>query len=154
MAEKRRPGRPTKYSQELADKICERMISGESLRHICADPDMPVKSTVLLWASKHEEFADQYTRARALLMDHWADEIIDIADDGTNDFVEQERENGNKRIVADHEHIHRSKLRVDTRKWLMTKIAPKRYGERVALTGGDGGPISVELVQFSEDDTE
>lgn len=77
-------------------------------------------------------------------MERFAEEILEISDDGTNDWMK--RKVGDEVIdVVDHEHIQRSKLRVDSRKWLMSKIAPKRYGEKVAVTGADGGPIQVNI---------
>jgi hypothetical protein len=137
-------GRPSTYTPELAMTICHRLAGGESLRQICADPDMPSKSTVMLWVLNNEDFSDQYARAREMLMEHWSEEIVDIADDGSNDYVD--RLNSEGQVVGEavnHEHINRSRLRVDTRKWLMSKLAPKRYGDRIQteVTGKDGGPI-------------
>jgi hypothetical protein len=95
----------------------------------------------LRWLNKHAEFRDQYARAREMQAEHFADEILEIADDGSNDWIE--RENAAGRVVAaiDHEHIQRSRLRVDARRWLMGKMAPKKYGDKVEVTGKDGGPL-------------
>ena len=83
----------------------------------------------------------QYARAKELQAEYLLGESVEIADDGTNDWMERQRQDGS--VAVDHEHIQRSKLRVDTRKWAMSKMAPKKYGERVAMehSGPDGGPI-------------
>ena len=80
------------------------------------------------WLEAHLEFRDQYARARELQAEHWAEEIIEIADDSRNDFIEKE---GRAALEAESENINRSRLRVDTRKWLMARLAPKKYGDRV-----------------------
>lgn len=120
-------------------------MDGETLRQICRDEGMPDKSTVLRWLASNAEFCDQYARAREIQADHWADEVVEIADDGSNDWMERETKAGTITVV-DHENINRSRLRVDTRKWLMTKAAPKKYGDKVTneLVGKDGGPIQTE----------
>jgi hypothetical protein len=105
-------GRPSKFTEKIAQTICERIAGGESLRTICAADDMPDKATVLRWLTKGGPFRDQYTRAREDQVEHYADEIIDIADNTVSDS-------------------QRDRLRVDTRKWLMGKLAPKKYGERI-----------------------
>lgn len=144
-------GRPSKFTEKLALTICWRMSEGESLRQICRDPQMPSASTVHKWVLQKPEFAEQYARAREMLMEHWADEIIEIADDGSNDWMEKQNADGETIAeVVNHEHIQRSRVRIDTRKWLMSKLAPKRYGDKVTqeITGKDGGPIeTAELSQ-------
>jgi hypothetical protein len=122
-------GRPTIFSPELADRICERLADGESLRRICLDEDMPGKSTVMRWLAKFPEFRDQYARAREVQADTLFDECLEIADDSSGDFTTKETDSGPVQIV-NHEHIARSKLRVDTRKWMAGKLAPKKYGDR------------------------
>src|SRR5258708_5885028 len=81
-------GRPSSFSDALGTVICERLSQGESLRRICGDERMPDKSTVLRWLAVHQEFRDQYARAREAQADYWAEEIIEISDDGTHDYVE------------------------------------------------------------------
>jgi hypothetical protein len=132
-------GRKTEYKQETADAICERIASGESLRSICRDDDMPVLSTVFKWLSQQQLFADQYTRAREEQAEALADEIIDIADESYNDY--DVKENGS--LVVNNEAIQRSKLRVEARKWVASKLKPKKYGDfqRMEHTGKDGGAM-------------
>jgi len=124
-------GRPTTFSKEIAETICARMAEGESLRAICRDHYMPHRSSVYQWLRKNAAFADLYTQARELLVEHWGDELLEISDDGTTDYVIKKGRNGTEYEAVDQEHIQRSRLRVDTRKWLMSKLAPRKYGDRV-----------------------
>lgn len=144
-------GRPSSFTQEIADAICERIADGQSLREICRDESMPDKKTVLRWLAEREEFRAQYASAREAQADHFADEILEISDDGTNDWTK--RKIGEELVdVVDHEHISRSKLRVDARKWLMARMAPKKYGDRVMNehTGRDGGAIETKDISDTE----
>lgn len=139
---KRGAGRPPLYTAALASEICKRLAAGETLRSICRTEGMPAHSTVLSWTISDEAFSDQYTRAREIGYQIMADEVLEIADDGRNDCWKDEE--GNPR--TDHDVIARSRLRVDTRKWLLSKALPKVYGDRQAIehTGKDGGPIKTE----------
>lgn len=119
--------RPSRYTLKMADEICERLADGESLRKICLSDHMPNRATVFRWLHLHSSFRDQYARAREAQADALADEILDIADDGLNDSYEDE--DGNKR--TDHDVIARSRLRVDARKWIASKLKPKVYGDRI-----------------------
>lgn len=131
-------GRPSLYSPELAEAICLRMAAGETLRAICQGDDMPSEATVRLWAtSDRDGFSAQYVRAREALVDHWADQIVEIADDTSSDTVTDEH--GNDR--ANTEWISRSKLRVDTRKWLLSKLRPDKYGEKLELSSDPAKPV-------------
>ena len=134
-------GRPSKYTEEITDDICERLAGGESLVSICKDENMPSKSTVFNWLDEHKAFLDKYVRAREAQADHLADEIIAIADDGLNDTYEIEP--GVRGV--NHDVIARSRLRVDARKWMASKLAPKKYGDKVTTehTGPDGGPVTM-----------
>lgn len=127
----------TTYTDEIADRICERIADGESLRKICETEDMPDKATVFRWLAANETFRDQYARAREAQADSLVDEIIDIADDGRNDWIEkhgQEGENAGWR--ENGEAIRRSQLRIDARKWMAGKLRPKKYGDRLELEHG------------------
>lgn len=119
-------GRPTIYSDELAQTICECLMVGMSLRKICELDDMPAISTVMQWlASNKSDFMEQYAHARQVQAEYLLDEMIDIADDSSKDYVIVD---GQERL--DQEHIQRAKLRIDTRKWNIEKLAPKRYGNK------------------------
>jgi len=125
-------GRPTDYNQEIADKICERLAEGESLRTICEGDDMPNRVTVYRWLFKHEEFSNQYAQAREYQAETMADEMTDIADDGSNDWLERHGEEGeNIGWRENGEAIRRSALRIDTRKWIAARLLPKKYGDKV-----------------------
>ena len=126
-------GRPSEYTQDVADAICHRISEGESLRSVCRDQDMPDKRTVTRWLQEIPSFRPQYRRARDALVEHWADELVDIADDTTHDTVTRTTPQGREYEAVDHENIQRAKLRVDTRKWMMSKMLPRQYGDRVDL---------------------
>jgi hypothetical protein len=130
-AQRRPPGRPSIYSDELASKICRYVAEGYSLRQIGDLPQMPHKRTVKRWLAENPTFQERYAQAKEEMAEHFAEEILEIADDGSNDWIEREVESGKIIKVVDHEHIARSRLRVDTRKWLMSKLLPKKYGERL-----------------------
>lgn len=122
-------GRPSGYTQEIADVICERLANGESLRRICEGEDMPHLATVMRWLGANKGFCEQYARARELQAEFIFDQMTDIADDGTNDWMasnapdcEGYKHNG--------EHVQRSKLRIDARKWMLAKMAPRKYGDK------------------------
>jgi hypothetical protein len=120
-------GRPSAYSPEIATALCTRLINGQSLRSVCRDLSMPSISTVYEWLFVHPQFSEQYTRAKEDQADTYADEIIDIADNSSADLIPGE--DGKMRV--DHEAINRSRLRVDARKWVASKLKAKKYGERV-----------------------
>jgi hypothetical protein len=134
-------GRPSDYTPKIANAICARIAGGESLRTICEDEETPDKSTVLRWLGRHQEFRDQYAQARESQMDAMSEEILEIADDAAGDAIVDD--NGNVR--TNNEVVARSRLRIDTRKWLMSKLAPKKYGDRIVTehTGKDGGPVEI-----------
>ncbi len=114
-------------------------MAGKSLRSICTQKNMPDQATVYRWLDRFKTFCEQYARAREVQADTLADEILDIADDTTLDI--QQGTQGHER--AQHEAVHRSKVRIDARKWLAGKLAPKKYGDKIqqCVTGGNGGPV-------------
>lgn len=137
-------GRPTKYSNKLADLICARLSEGQSLRTVCKSNDMPCKTTVFMWLRTNEQFLNQYTRAKEESADALTDEMLDIADDGQNDWMERiEEDDQPGGYQLNGEHIQRSKLRIETRKWLATKLKPKKYGEKIEQEQSGGIDIRV-----------
>ncbi len=134
--------RPSDYTQELADKICAELSEGVSLRGVCLKEEMPSLQTIFNWMRTKPGFLEQYARAKQESADAMADEILDISDDGTNDWEEREIAGGRTIIALNSEAVQRSKLRVDTRKWLMAKMKPKKYGEQLDVTSG-GEKIAV-----------
>ena len=141
--------RPSSFTQETADLICEQLIAGRSLRSICDDEGMPAGSTVCRWLADNEPFRKQYAAAREAQADTLADEILDIADDARNDWMDRQVGEDTVRVL-DHEHVSRSKLRLDARRWLAGKLAPKKYGDKMALVGGDAGdaPIAITSIKL------
>jgi hypothetical protein len=134
-------GRPTKYTPEMGRIICERLAGGESLRSICRAEDMPSRNTVAGWAADADHvFSRHYARARQVAYTLLADELIDIADDSTNDYVERQAENGRTYLTFNRENVERARLRVDARKWMLAKMLPKVYGDKTMIDhdGGDG----------------
>lgn len=136
----------SQYTEERAEAICNMIAEGMSLRQIAAVDGMPDKTTVLRWLSQHETFRAQYARAREVQAEHFSDEILEISDDGSNDWMERSGPDGQKVTVLNGEHVQRSRLRVDSRKWLMSKLAPKKYGDKLQHSGADGeGPVKMEI---------
>jgi hypothetical protein len=139
------------YTQELADEICERLANGESLNSIGKTEGFPHATTIYRWALDTEHpFAEKYAQARKIGYAHLAEELLEIADDGSNDFVERKNKDGETFKAVDHDHIARSRLRVDTRKWLLSKMLPKVYGDRIEHTGEDGAPIKIQFLPGDE----
>lgn len=126
-------GKPTSYNQSIAKEICARISNGESLRRICLDEHMPNKATVFDWLFIHSEFHDQYAKARRIQADSFFDEMIDIAD-ATDNYTYLDS-NGEER--TNNEAIQRSRLRIDTRKWVAGKLRPKVYGDKVEAVDDD-----------------
>ncbi len=124
-------GRPTKFNHEIATRICDAIVDGKTIKEICGRNGIPSASTVFRWLAKdeHDEFRELYARAREAQAERLADEILRIADDGTNDFITRQTSSGAIRNI-NSEHIQRSKLRIETRKWLLSKLLPKKYGPR------------------------
>ena len=122
----------TTFTQDKADAICERIADGQSLRTICADEGMPSTSTVCKWLAEQPSFSEQYARARELQADALFDEILEIADDGSNDWME--RKNADDQSIGWRENgeaLRRSQLRVDARKWMAGKLQAKKYGDKI-----------------------
>jgi hypothetical protein len=132
--EKKQMGRPTLFTPELADLICERVATTTfGLARLCElHEDLPHKSTVNLWRFQYPDFSAQYARAKLFQADLLAEEMLDIADDGTNDWMETFGDDGESiGWKINGEHVQRSRLRIDTRKFLAAKLLPKQYGDKV-----------------------
>ena len=114
---RRKIGRPSKYSDEMAETICEKIANGRSLRSICAEDGMPTTSTVCKWLIENKDFSEQYARARTRQADYFFEEIVEIADS----------------VEANSAAVAKARLQVDARKWAASKIAPKKYGEKTEL---------------------
>jgi|694.fasta_scaffold06859_22 hypothetical protein len=130
---KKKLGAPPKYDQTTRDEICAALAEGRSLRSICRQEGMPSIVLVLRWLREEPAFVTQYVHAREAQADALAEEILEIADNASNDWMERE-DPENPGFSLNGEHIQRSKLRVDARKWWASKVAPKKYGDKVEQT--------------------
>jgi hypothetical protein len=110
-------GRPSGYSQDVADQLCAAIAEGHSLRTVCKRDDMPSIAAVFRWLGTFEPFREQYARAGQERCEAFAEDIIALADEPV--------------APNDNAAVQRARLRVDTRKWLMSKLAPRKYGDRV-----------------------
>lgn len=142
-------GRPSSFSHAIADKICASLIDGHSLRKTCAAENMPHAATVCRWLATNEEFREQYARARELQADALFDETLDIADTTEEGIETTTKPDGSVETKSGDMLGHR-KLRIDTRKWIAGKLAPKKYGDKLALTGGSEGdaPIKFQRIEL------
>lgn len=141
-------GRPALYTQELADKVCQKIAEGYSMRTVCAPDDMPSISTLFKWVREIPEFSQQYARATEERTEAMSEDILDIADDGSNDLMTIQKGNVSYE-VENKEVTNRSRLRVDTRKWLMSKMKPKKYGDKVDVTSA-GEAIKGNTIVLSD----
>lgn len=121
-------GRPTLCVPDVYEPILHRLASGESLNSICKDESMPHKVTVIRWrlndGAEYEDFRTKYAIARQIGYELLEDELFDIADDGRNDWM-LSNDPENEAYKLNGEHVQRSRLRVDTRKWYLSKVLPK-----------------------------
>jgi len=131
-------GRPTLYSEDIADEICERVAYGEPLTKICKSENLPKLTTVYRWLQEKADFRELYTKAREDQADTLADELSELAD------TEPERilsEGGNK---IDAAYVNWMRLRIDTRKWTASKLKPRKYGDKTFMAGDAENPIKHE----------
>ena len=134
----------TRYCEEIAGEICERIAMGETLSSVCQEDRMPDKRTVWKWRKVHPKFAQDYSRARVDQMNAWADQIIHLADDAEGDFMvsipldspelEKIERDGVVTFKFNRKHVNRAKLMIDVRKWLMARYAPEDFGDRSAVS--------------------
>jgi hypothetical protein len=126
----------TKYTTAKGDAICAMIAGGESVRAIGKQKTMPSEGTIYKWLGEQPEFSEKYARAREQQADVYSQQIVDIADD------------------AKAEDYNVAKIRIDARKWAASKLAPKKYGDKVRneLTGADGGPVEHRIDAVAEVD--
>ncbi len=128
-------GRPSLYTKELADTVCQRLAAGESMRSVSRDEAMPAMSTLFKWIREIEEFSVQYDKAKVESADALVEDMLDIADNQAAQPLLNKGEitivDGKIITVVDGPSVAHAKLRVDTRKWAASKLKPKKYGERI-----------------------
>lgn len=143
-------GRPSSYNETIANEICEELAIGRSLIQITADPDFPSERTVYAWLEKYPEFQQKYARARELQAEHYASEIIALADTPVEARKVTIKADGGEEITIG-DAVDRTRVQIDARKWYASKLAPKKYGEfqRNEISGPDGAPIQAAVtVEF------
>lgn len=111
----------------MGNLICDKLTEGVSLRKLCKSDDFPNASTVYVWLDRFPSFAEQYARAREAATEDMLEEILEIADDPKIDAQDK-------------------RVRIDTRKWAMGKLKPKKYGEKQTHEIGnkDGETLKVD----------
>ncbi len=122
-------GRPTMYTPQLAAKICRAISSStDSLSKICFNnPDFPKRETIWEWRIDYPNFANMYNDAKRAQADLLAEDILAISDDSLHDIMINEQTG---RETMNSEYVARSRLRVETRKWIACKLLPKVYGDK------------------------
>ncbi len=122
-------GRPSLYTVELGEQICERLMDGESLVKICSSESMPSRSTVMRWQNSDPDFEAKCARARLMQADLMDDKILDEAN------------------ACDEDNYQAAKVRISAYQWRASKLAPKKYGDKVQaeVSGADGGPIQAAI---------
>lgn len=120
-------GRPSTYTEEMGNLICDKLTEGVSLRKLCMSEEFPNASTVYVWLDRFPSFAEKYARAREAATEDMLEAILEIADDPKIDTQDK-------------------RVRIDTRKWAMSKLNMKKYGEKktTELTGANGGAVQIE----------
>jgi len=144
----RKKGDGSKYNQETADRILELMRTPMSLRRACIEVGVP-PSTVMHWKNDNPDFGAQYAIARQDQAEAYVDEIMDIADDNSRDKIEIVDKDGNIKTVFNLDHINRSRLRVDTRKWYASKVLPKLYGDKLQVDQTVQGSLELFIDSLS-----
>ena len=147
MARKKSTPAQDRLSAAGIDAICADVAECVPLRHIAANHKVSF-ATLAAYLSRPEN-VEQYARAREAQADKMAEDILQIADDGANDTYKDDKGN----IMTDHDVVARSRLRVDARKWLASKMAPKKYGDKVELSGNKDAPLTVEITRFADPTT-
>jgi hypothetical protein len=135
---RRKTGRPSGYTPELGHLICKRLVEGETVRKLCLDEDMPPRQTIYDWLTRYPDFRANYTIAMELNADSWADLAQQIADDPAGDYIEKDG-----KLIPNWENVQRSRLRVDTIKWRCRTISPRKYSDRIQMSGADEKPIQL-----------
>lgn len=130
--EKAKMGRPTDYTQELADEICERIANGESLRQICFEESKPSMVTIFRWLKDKDDFCNNYIRSREIQGDAIYEDIVRL-----------EKAVEDKKIP-----FQDARVIIDSMKWRAAKMLPKKYGDKLDL--GHSGAMTIEVVRFGE----
>lgn len=121
-------GRPSDFTQQVADDICDRLCDGESLRSICRDETMPAMGTVMRWVATNEAFREQYAHAREAQGEVDADNVSDLG----------------ARCARGEIDPQAARVAMDAAKWSAAKRVPKKYGEKLDLNHGGSVTYVIE----------
>ena len=134
-------------TESCVKEILERICRGETIDRICKDEHMPHRSTVWKWVRYDPDFAELYFEAKKFQLDAFAEQIITIADESVHDIRMAYDRQGNPIPEINFEAVKRSELRVKTRQWLMERLMPKKYGDKVQHdpNGGNNQPINAVI---------
>lgn len=133
-------------TDEIVEDIVARIAEGVTVAELCRKHGI-ARQTFYNWIAEDEELAGRIAHARVLGFDAIAEEALEIAEDGTNDWIERQKEDGSIDEVLNHEHVQRSKLRIETRLKLLAKWDPKRYGDKVTLAGDKENPVTFQKIE-------
>lgn len=135
-----------RYNQQIAEEICDAIAcDSKGLRRLCEEnPHWPERRNIYHWCKKHPEFRLQYLQAKEHQIEALVDEILDIADDTSRDTILKTNNDGEQVEAYNSEWVNRSRLRIDTRKWLAGKLAPKIYGDK--FLGSDKAESFMEKI--------
>ena len=142
-----------KWTQEIEDEILDRIAKGQSVVDICDDDWLPSQRTLYRRLEADEEFRQRYARARDMQADTLFDEILQIADDGRNDWMERKSAE-NPGWIENGEALRRSEIRINARKWMAGKLRPKVYGEKqtTTLENPDGSAVQFVIRDMTKPD--
>ena len=143
------------YTDAIARQICERIMQGQSLKKVCADPRMPSMRTVCRWFADPRliDFREMYYFSRRIQAEMRVDEIFEIADDTSKDWKETFDKNGDfVEMVANTEAIQRSRVRIDTRKWYAARLIPRLYGDKKEIELDVTGDLAELLKKAANQD--
>jgi Bacteriophage Sf6, terminase small subunit-like len=143
--------RSMSYTQAMADTICARLAEGETLRSICSDHEMPSAPTIYKWVMDIDSFAKQYARARSVQADVLAEQTLDIADENPAKAFKDIEGDDKTVVMLDGASVQLQRLRIDARKWFASKVAPKKYGEKLDVE--HTGDVTVSVVNYAKPDT-
>ena len=137
-------GRPTKYTKELAEEICDRIATNsKGILKLCEDNShWPNRSTIFKWKLDNQSFSDLYDKAKTTQLEVLYDDLISISDDTSQDLIENDK----GKMVCNNEYVNRSRLKIDTRKWILERLAPKKFGTKQENTVSDDFKTLVERV--------
>jgi hypothetical protein len=138
--------RHTEYTDEIAREICDAIASSsKSLAALCKDhPHWPDKSGIAKWRIRYPKFRAMYEEAKINQVECYVDEIVEIADDSTSDTLIKTDKQGNEYETCNSEWIARSRLRVDTRKWMAARLCPRLYGDKLEKSTDDNSKALME----------